>query len=136
MDSRIIKSWIRFVEPNIYNTDKVVILGFGTGQHIIEFQERFPNIEVIVVDPRKIKMEEIVIQPFSSFQYVSTFEGVLKLQASLKYSSLPIPILDFRPCWNPYKAFFVWTEAILKGAVDLQEWHNSPSEFIMESLFI
>jgi len=136
MDTRVIQSWLRFVEPNLIKINKVVILGFGSGEHVFEFQKKYPHIEVVVVDPRKKNILSNPHQLHSTIQYVSTLDGIIYLKKILKSSSFPIPILNFRPCWNYYKTFFILAEKILIGFEDLNEWKNTPSHFIMESLFV
>jgi hypothetical protein len=135
MDTKIINSWFRYIEPNIKNSAKVVVLGFGDGDHIVEFCNRFPQIELIVVDPRKEKIVNSLHHDICSFQYMSTLEGVSNLQTILMEAKFPIPIIEYRPCWYPYKQFFNWAELTLKSINDLSKWNNTPAEFIMESLF-
>ncbi len=139
MDTKVVKSWLRFIEPTLkqdHQIKKVVILGYGTGDHIFELQKKYPHIEVIVVDPRKENIKQNFSLAPQSFQYVSAECGVIRLQKLLKQSHYLIPILEFRPCWDSYGQFFTWAETTLKGTPELKEWQHTPSDFILRSLFV
>lgn len=139
MDTKIIKSWLRYIAPilsPLHQIKKVVVLGYGSGHHIFELQRQYPHIEIIVVDPRKENVKLNFSLAPRSFQYVSAECGVLRLQALLKRSRYLIPVIEFRPCWEPYSDFFSWSEVTLKGTPELKEWMHTPTDFILQSLFV
>lgn len=139
MDTRIIKAWLRFIEPILNSNqqiEKFVVLGYGSGQHIFELQRLYPHIEVIVVDPRKENIKQNFRLAPSALQYVSSERGVKRLQSLLQQSTSLIPVIEFRPCWDPCNDFFTWSEMALKETTMLKSWMHAPADFILRSLFV
>lgn len=138
MDTRIIKSWLRFIEPVLHRNQvtTLVVLGYGSGEPIFELQKKYPDIDLIVVDPRKENFKHNYMQACGPLQYVSNKQGVWRLQKVLQQSSSLIPMVEFRPSWDPHVDFFIWSEAVLKETTEVINWSHQPSHFILQSLFV
>lgn len=135
-DTKLISSWLRYTETAVVSAKKVVVVGFGSGEHVRTLQNAYPHLEILVVDPRRELFDSHQSGVSSTIQYISSLEGVKNLKYILAESNFLIPILEYRPCWYPYKVFFDWATYELKASASPQEWKDTPAEFILESLFL
>lgn len=133
--NKIIQSWLRFVDPLVFQSKSVVVLGCDSELVLTEFQRKYPHIAVIIVDPRREKIQQFQSCGVSTFQYVSTWDGIAFLQKTLQVTDYPVPIISYRPCWGSYAVFFTEAERTLKGFHELDVWKNTPADFILDSLF-
>jgi hypothetical protein len=114
---------------------ELVVLGYGQARHIEQLQKLLPNLPLTVVDPR-IKPTDIQsLSGCQTLQYVTSLEGVEVLRIQLEQTSIPTPILCYRPCWYPYKIFFDWAYDTLIDRASLDSRKKSQASFIIESLF-
>ncbi len=132
---REIVLWLRFIEPKLVDASEAIVLGMGNGAHINSLSERYPNLAITVVDASLNGVTHLDPKGGLPIQYVNSIEGVETLQQAVRHRSKPLPILCFRPSWFPHKIFFQWVYHSLVEFEAPQQWKNSPSEFILESLF-
>ncbi len=134
------KAWIKFITPKLLSTFKlnteVIILGLGTGEHVELFQKEFPEFQITVVDPRRENFINFQSKFQQNIKYISTLEGVRILKKSMIHSTLPVPILEFRPAWYPEKIFFQWAHRTLMGFDEWNDWTETRALFILESLVL
>lgn len=131
-----VRAWVDFIAPAIDDHNDLVVLGLGQGLHINFLLQSYLNLTITVVEPREELIHGFSTIALGSIRYVRSLDGVKRLHDALSVSEKPIPVLPYRPSWYPNKIFFEWAYSYLLDKNCFANWRNSPSEFILESLFV
>lgn len=132
-------NWLRYLEmemdSELKNSSHAIVLGLGKGLHILELQNKYPDLQLTIVEPRRKWINEFHPTSPHPLQYISQKEGLIKLKKRLEHSAQAIPILLYRPCWENEDPFFPWAHRALLGYEEWPQWQETRSHFILESLF-